>query len=607
MKALRIWAPHAHEVTVELCDTGQHRALHSCGAGVFELAEGLPHGQQYYVHLDGGMPLPDPRSMCQPYGAHGPSQAVDPDTFQWTDAHWHGRDLHGAIYYELHVGAFTPEGTLRAAINRLDYLRDLGVDVVQLMPIPPMPGKRGWGYDGVSIFAIHHPYGAPEDLVAFVNAAHERQLSVCLDVVYNHLGPDGNYLAQFGPYFTDAHHTPWGLAVNLDGHNSEEVRRYFLDNARQWVRDYHIDSLRIDAAHYLIDSSEPHFLAQLSQEMNELSVELDRRITLTAETEANDPAMITPTTQGGLGMDLQWTDDIHHALHVWLTGEHNAYYQDYVDPQAMRAAFENGFVRIGQELAFPSASRGRPIPAEISGHCFMAFDENHDQVGNRLLCDRPTQRLALGQVAVSRALILLSHYTPMLFMGEEWATKRPFHYFTDHGPELGAGIKDGRMAEFAQWDLADVYPDISLTDVPLATADPQDEQTFISSLLDWSELELTDHRRMYDFVRDLIRLRASVADIASGDRSRTRCVFVEPPAHEGDTEPKPRYGAPPSGWMERGSVVIVFSLTGHTDITPPIAGKELLLAWDESAMHISHNTLGDPQVSMSAPNVAIWG
>lgn len=578
MPNIAIWAPQATSLTLVLADTDEELPLTASDDGYFRLDHDLPAGTQYFVRIDGGMKLPDPRSMCQPLGPHGPSEVVDPAAFAWTDDAWHGTDLRGKVFYELHVGTFTAEGTFRAAIEKLDYLADLGVDVVELMPIAPMPGERGWGYDGVSIYALHHPYGHPEDLAALVDAIHARGMSACLDVVYNHFGPDGNYLAQFAPYFTNRHHTPWGEALNLDGEHSPHVRRYLIDNAKQWVRDYHFDALRLDAVPHLHDDSDYHFLAELSDELKALGRQLGTVVTLTAESDLNDPAMVIPTNEGGYGMDMQWADDIHHSLHVWLTGEDNAYYVDYTHAGAMKQAFEHGFVRVGQELAFAPAPRGQEIPEGVSGHRFMAFDENHDQVGNRLISDRPSAKLSSDVLAVSRALIVLSHYTPMLFMGEEWATRRPFHYFTDHQPELGAMIKDGRLAEFSDWDLQAVYGDI-----PTTMPDPQDEATFRESKLRWEELTEPEYGRMHRFVRDLIALRKAEPDIASGDRTQTILHL-----------------STQAGWMMRGRCVVVFSVVPKPLSVPaPVAGTSLKLSWSDVS------TEGN-DVRFDGPGVAVY-
>lgn len=577
MSNIRVWSPSSQKVEIQLAGSEERSALTPTGDGEFVTEEDVPAGTQYHLVVDDGNRLPDPRSMRQPEGAHGPSEVVDPSCFTWTDDEWQGEDLGGKVFYELHIGTFTDEGTFRSAIDKLDHLKDVGVDVIELLPINPMPGERGWGYDGVSIFAIHEPYGSPEDLVALVDAIHARGMSACLDVVYNHFGPDGNYLAQFGPYFTDKHHTPWGEAVNLDGEHSAGVRKYFIDNAKQWLRDYHFDALRLDATDHLVDDGDYHFLAELSDEIAKLSKQVGRQLTLTVESDLNMPAMIRPVEDGGRGMDMQWTDDVHHALHVWLTGENNAYYIDSDNPEAMPQAFTNAFTRIGQPSLFSGEKKGEPVPDGVSGHHFIVFDENHDQVGNRLISDRPTYKLTSGQVALSRALILLSHYTPMLFMGEEWGTKQPFHYFTDHGPEIGLQIKSGRESEFALWDMSTVYGE-----APVTMLDPQDLETFTESKLNWNETREPEYRRVLDFVTKLIELRRTNTDIASGDRSLTDFHL------DGD-----------GGWMRRGDVLIVFSKSlEESSVEAPVDGRTCTLSWEQVVVH-------KDAVEFAGPGVAV--
>lgn len=578
MPTVDIWAPKADNVSVELLD-GTLIALEVTDGGHFVTE--LPTGTRYSVRLDGGMPLPDPRSMRQPDGPHGPSEVVDPDSFEFATP-WRGEKLGGKVFYELHIGTFTPEGTFRSAITKLDFLADLGVEVVEIMPVNPIPGKRGWGYDSVSIFALNEAYGSPEDLVALVDAIHARGMSACLDVVYNHFGPDGNYLSMFGPYFTDRHKTPWGDAVNFDGEDSDEVRQYILDNAMMWLRDYRFDALRLDATDYLIDDSPIHIMQQISLDAAKLAVDEDRIITLTAESDLNMPAMVLPVNQDGRGMDMQWTDDVHHALHVWLTGECNAYYVDYTETDTMATAFTHAFTRVGQKSRFSGESKGSPVPHDYSGHHFIVFDENHDQVGNRLISDRPTFRLTLGQTAVSRALILLSPFTPMLFMGEEWATRTPFHYFTDHGPNLGATIMAGRENEFANWDMRSVYGD-----APVTMLDPQSERTFNESKLDWTEPESGDHARMLEFVRQLIALRRNEPDVATGDRSATMMHLRSN-----------------GGWLRRGSIYIVFSKDPQVLVVDlPRGSYETLLTWDASAT-VEQNSV-DSSACVSLPGAGV--
>lgn len=466
----------------------------------------LPVGTDYLLSIDGGEPRPDPRSGWQPYGVHGPSRVFDTAEHDWHDAHWPGRDVLGSVCYELHIGTFTATGTLDAAIARLDHLVELGVQTVELMPVAPFPGERGWGYDGVSLFAVHEPYGGPAALQRFVDAAHGKGLAVCLDVVYNHFGPAGNYAPVFAPYFTSRHDTPWGSAVNLDDQYSSGVRDFICDNAIRWLREFHIDALRLDAVHALIDDSEPHILAELSERVDAVRPELGRPVRLIAESDLNQPKTVQPRTEGGLGMDGQWADDIHHALHAYLTGERFGYYVDFGTPQVLKQALEHVFVHAGTWSTFRQQVWGSPVPDETDRRRFVAFTQNHDQVGNRGLGDRPDASLPAGVVAGGAAILLLSPFTPMLFQGQEWGTKRPFQYFTDHDADLGAAVTEGRLAEFSGHDWEAVYgPDPVIPD-------PQAIATFEASKLDWAELGQDDHRRMLDWHRRLIGLRQELLD-----------------------------------------------------------------------------------------------
>lgn len=545
---LSLWAPNATDVTYET----NHGPMPAAPAenGMWEID--LPVDERYQIRLDGGMPLPDPRSMCQPDGPHGVSEVVDPASFVFHHDRDAG-DLTGRVWYELHVGTFTEEGTFLSAIEKLDALAQLGIDVVELMPIVPIPGKRNWGYDGVSLFALNPAYGRPEDLVALVDAIHERGMATALDVVYNHLGPDGNYLAQFGPYFTDSHHTPWGSAVNMDAPGSEHVRRYVVDNALQWLEHYHFDALRLDAVDHLKDDSPRHILAEISDAVGEASRRTGRTFTLAYESDANNPRTIAPTSAGGRGANAQWADDVHHALHVWLTGETNAYYQDYAEPGTLEKALVDGFTRTGQVSKFRKVAWGQSLPADVNGHALIVFDENHDQVGNRYLSDRPTEKLTPGEVAISRALILLSPFTPMLFMGEEWGTKRRFPFFTNFGNDIGQHILAGRMNEFKDWDFGSTHEDM---------LDPQTTEAFEAARLDWSEADSPEGSRMRTFVRKLIRLRHASPDVASGNR-------VETEAHVGAD----------GGWLRRGETLVVFSKVAG-DVAAPIDGREPVLEWE---------------------------
>ncbi len=515
---LRLWAPHAARVDLHTADVAP---MLPADGGWWVSPDPVPHGTEYAFALDGGDPRPDPRSAWQPHGVHGPSRVFDAGRHRWADADWRGRDVRGAVIYELHVGTFTPTGTLDAAAERLDHLVDLGVDVVELMPVAAFPGDRGWGYDGVALYSVHEPYGGPAALQRFVDAAHARGLAVCLDVVHNHLGPAGNYLAEFGPYFTDAHHTPWGQAVNLDGAGSAEVRSFVVGNALRWLRDFHLDALRLDAVHALIDESPRHVLAELSDAVAALAELVDRPLALIAESDLNDARTVTPTARGGLGMTAQWADDVHHAVHALLTGERHGYYVDFGSAHTLATALTSVFVHDGGWSTFRGRAWGRPVPDDVDGHRFVVFASDHDQVGNRALGDRPAARLDLGGLAIEAALVLCSPFTPMLFMGEEWGASTPWQFFTDHEPELGTVVREGRRAEFSGHGWAELYG--GQVEVP----DPQAESTFATSRLDWSEPEAPGHGRLLAWYRDLVALRGREPDLASDDRSRTRVEHTD--------------------------------------------------------------------------------
>jgi maltooligosyltrehalose trehalohydrolase len=523
--------------------------------GVWTLeVEDAGHGTDYAFSLDGAGPLPDPRSGRQPNGVHEPSQVFDPARFSWQDEGWGGRSALGALLYELHVGTFTPQGTLDAAAERLDHLVDLGVDVVELMPVAAFDGRWGWGYDGVNLYAVHEPYGGPEALQRFVDAAHRKGLAVCLDVVYNHLGPSGNYLASFGPYFTNKHSTPWGDAVNLDDEGSEHVRRWIVDSALRWFADFHIDALRLDAVHALVDDSPRHLLAQLSDETVALAEELGRPLSLVAESDLNDPRMIEPTSEGGLGMTAQWSDDLHHALHSWLTGETQGYYVDFGSVDVVARTLTQVFRHAGDFSTFRGKDWGRPVdPAAHRGHRFLGYLQNHDQVGNRATGDRISATISPGRQAAGAALYLTSAFTPMIFMGEEWSASTPWQFFTDFpDPELGAAVRDGRRSEFAEhgWDAEDV-------------PDPQDVATREASVLDWAEPGKDPHSRMLAWYRALVVLRHSEPDLQDDD---LRHVAAEVPG-------------PDRLVVRRGRFAMLVNL-GAEPAEFDVEGAEVVLAWD---------------------------
>ncbi|WP_380168432.1 malto-oligosyltrehalose trehalohydrolase [Jannaschia sp. R86511] len=566
-----VWAPSAGAVDLVLVrdatgpDDGQRtvKPMNRADGGWWHLAVGgAGHGSDYLFSVDGGDPVPDPRSAWQPFGVHGPSRLFDPSTHHWGDDGWRGRDVRGALHYELHVGTFTPEGTLDAAVGRLDHLVAAGVEVVALMPVAAFPGRWGWGYDGVHLFAVHDPYGGPAALQRLVDACHARGLAVSLDVVYNHLGPAGNYTSVFGPYFTDAHETPWGQAVNLDTEHAAEVRRWICDNALRWFRDFHVDALRLDAVHAMVDDSPRHILAQLADETAALADGLRRPLSLVAESDLNDAVMVTPTADGGLGMTAQWDDDVHHSLHALLTGERQGYYADFGSPEVLRTVWREAFWHAGRHSSFRGGTWGARVPEGVSGHRFLAFASNHDQVGNRATGDRPAAGMSPGEVAASLALVLTSPFTPMLFMGEEWGTRQPFQFFTDHGdPDLARSVSEGRRREFAShgWD-ADEVPD------------PQDPATRAVSVLPWGEEEHGTHAGLLAWTRDLAALRRREPDLRDDDLASVDLEAGPPDEDRDDERPE---------WLvvHRGSWRVVVVLAARETRVPLHGGGHVERHW----------------------------
>ena len=515
MTTFRLWAPAAEHV--EVAALGDRHEMLLGSDGWWEaVVPRAGHGTDYAFHLDGGPPLPDPRSLWQPYGVHEASRVYDHDVFEWHDQHWRGVPLPGSVLYEMHVGTFTTEGTFEAAIERLDHLVELGIDVIELLPVASFDGERGWGYDGVDLYAAHEPYGGPDGLKRLVDACHVRGLGVVLDVVYNHLGPSGNYLGNFGPYFTETHSTPWGAAINLDAPGSDEVRSWILDNARSWLRDFHIDGLRLDAVHALVDTRAMHLLEELAVEVEVLAAHVGRPLFLVAESDLNDPRLVRAREAGGYGLDAQWADDVHHALHAMLTGERQGYYVDFGSLATAAEALERVFVHAGTVSTFRGRHHGRPMdPSVTPGWRFVTYLQNHDQVGNRANGDRPAATLPPAALKIGAALLLCSSFTPMLFMGEEWGATTPWMFFTSFGdPELANAVRDGRRAEFAEHGWA-------ADDVP----DPQDPATFERSRLDWAEADKDKHRDVLDWHRQLIALRRSRAELTDGRLDRVSCSY----------------------------------------------------------------------------------
>ena len=507
MHEFTVWAPRPGRVDLVL-DCRRIPMERSGGGWWTAAADGS--GSGYGFSLDGGPPRPDPRSAFQPEGVHGPSRLVDHTSFGWSDAGWRGLALPGCVLYEIHIGTFSAGGTFDGAIDHLDHLVELGVDAIELMPVAEFSGTRGWGYDGVDLFAPHHAYGGPDGLKRLVDAAHDRGLGVLLDVVYNHLGPAGNYLPEFGPYFSAHHQTNWGDGINLDGPDSGEVRRFVLDNALSWLRDYHCDGLRLDAVHAIADDSAVHILEQLAAEVGVLAAQERRPLFLIAESDLNDPRFVRGRDAGGYGLDAAWADEWHHALHAVLTGERGGYYSEFGSLAQLAKALRQAWVFDGCYSPHRRRQHGRS-PAGLAGSQFVVATQNHDQVGNRAAGDRSSALMSEGRLRIAAALLLTAPFVPLLFQGEEWGATTPFQYFTDHAdPELGRAVSLGRRAEFAAFGWEHV-------------PDPQDPGTFTQSRLDWKE----PATGLLAWYRRLIGLRRMLPELTDPRLGRVRTEFDE--------------------------------------------------------------------------------
>jgi maltooligosyltrehalose trehalohydrolase len=571
MHRFQVWAPEANTVAVQI--GSRSYALAKCERGWWSAAvDGAGAGTEYTFSVNGGHATPDPRSAFQPRGIHGPSQIVDHSAFAWSDAHWQAPPLGSAVIYEMHIGTFTAQGTFLSAIERLDHLVELGVTHLELMPVSEFSGSSGWGYDGVDIYAPHHEYGSTDELKRLVDACHARGLAVLLDVVYNHLGPTGNYLSRFGPYFTQAYQTPWGTAVNLDQEGSQEARRFLVENALMWLRDYHFDGLRLDAVHAFYDRSAVHFLEELSAEVDRLSAHLGRYFTLIAESDLNDPKLVTPREAGGFGLDAQWSDDFHHAVHAVLTGETNGYYEDFGSLAQVAKALRNAFVYDGIYSPHRKRVHGRPV-IHLSGHHFLAYVQNHDQIGNRARGERLCHLINDDRCKIAAALIFTSAFIPMLFQGEEFGASSPFQYFTHHDdPELAHSVSEGRKNEFRAFGWQ-----------PEEVPDPQGETTFGDSKLKWDELEREPHASLLDWHRKLIALRRKHTVLTDGRMENVEVRF--------DDEAR---------WlsMRRGEIQVVCNLAADTQaVAIESAGATLALASDE-AVQIEGNSVKLPPDSV---------
>ena len=551
----RVWAPDARRVGLVIVEGGE-RELRPENDGWWTDDRELPVGARYGFRLDDSDDvLYDPRGRSLPDGVHGLSQVVDSPPFEIGD--WRGRALSGGVIYELHVGTFTPDGTLDSAIDRLDHLVELGVDFVEPLPVNAFNGTHNWGYDGVAWFAVQQSYGGPEAYRRFVTACHARGLGVIQDVVYNHLGPSGNVLPRFGPYLRQDAANSWGDALDL---TRIEVRRYILDNARMWFEEYGVDGLRLDAVHALVDPSPVHLLQQLAAETDALAAEVGRPLSLIAESDLNDPVMIEPRAHG-YGLAAQWSDDYHHAVHVALTGETTGYYADFASLGALAKAATGGFFHDGTYSSFREREHGKPIPPELPTTSLVTFSQDHDQIGNRATGDRLTATLSPERLAVAAVLTVLSPFTPMIFMGEEWGASTPWQFFTSHPePELAEATAQGRIAEFARmgWD-------------PAVVPDPQDPETFRRSHLDWAELPEPEHARLFETYRELIALRRREPELTTPDFGMLSADWDDDAGwfelRQGEVEVLVNLGTAPRRWTGAASLLFATSssVTAATD------------------------------------------
>ena len=516
--AFRVWAPFAHRMDVRLVSPEERLVpMQAVGDGYWEASDPSAHpGALYFYRLNGEIDRPDPASRSNPHGVHGPSEVTRAD-FAWEDAEWRGLPLRDYVIYELHVGAFTEAGAFKAVIPELPYLKRLGITAIELMPVAQFPGGRNWGYDGVLPFAAQSTYGGPDGLRRLVDACHKEDLAVVLDVVYNHIGPEGDYLRDFGPYFTHRNSTPWGEALNFDGEYSDEVRRYFIENALYWVRDCHIDGLRLDAVHAIADNSPITFLEELTAAVHAEGMRLGRNALVFAENADNNARMVRPLDRGGYGMDSQWSEDLHHALHVALTGERDGYYVDYNGVADLAQVYSQGFAFTGQHSPFRKRKHGSPA-SDLSGERFVVFSQNHDQVGNRMLGERLSTLVPFEKLKLAAGAVLLSPFIPLLFMGEEYGETAPFLYFISHGdPALVEAVRKGRAAEFSVYAWKGQAPD------------SQSEETFGRSRLNPRLRTSGKHAALLDFYTELLRLRRSTPALATLSRNGVEATATEDP------------------------------------------------------------------------------
>ncbi len=596
-----VWAPKVQLVEVVIEEPAQTMALESLSDGMHEgFVRGVGAGARYGYRLDGAGPFPDPVSRFQPDGVHGPSEVIDPSTFAWTDDAWPGLTRDGQVYYELHVGTFTPEGTYDGVIGQLKALKDLGITAIELMPVATCPGRWNWGYDGVNLYAPTPNYGRPDDLRHLIDAAHSVGLGVILDVVYNHLGPDGNYLGLYSDdYTTDRHHTPWGEAINYDDVNSRHVRDYMIANACMWIREYHFDGFRLDATDTIEDESEVHLLQELTEAVRREAG--DRSVVVIAENALNDVRIINPVAAGGYGLDGVWADDFHHSVIVSVTGAHENYYADYLGaPTEIVRAIEEGFLYQGEETT-TGVPRGTTVTDQPASS-FVFNIQNHDQVGNRPFGERLSHQIDRGRYAATTAVLLFAPETPLIFMGQEFAASTPFYFFSDHNEKLGPLVTEGRRREFAGFRV------FQRDDVRTLIPDPQDPQTFRDCILDLTERER--HGGAYRWYQDLLRLRREDPVLRVQDRNRTEAVPLAFPA------------IAVRRWTDEGSRLLIANLGPKLDVPvaklPGVgqesASSELTLLLESTADRydgdlreaLTYERNGQRWISVPARSASIW-
>ena len=495
-----VWAPAAKNLFVHRVGSAEPVPMRKLDGGYFHAETNkLSAGDKYFFGFEDGRERPDPASRFQPGGVHGPSQAIDLDDFKWTDASWQGLPLQETVFYEVHVGTYTPEGTFEALIPHLGRLRELGITTIELMPVAQFPGERNWGYDGVQPFAPQNSYGGPRGLQKFVDSAHGQGLAVALDVVYNHVGPEGNYLSEYGPYFTDKYRTPWGSAINFDGPSSEPVRRFFIENALHWLEKYHLDVLRLDAVHGIFDFSASHFLAELQIAVDALEARLHRRFHLVAESDLNDSRILRSAERGGYGLHAQWSDDFHHSLHSLLTGERAGYYSDFGEVHHLATTMRKGWFYAGQHSSFRRRRHGND-PSGLARSGFVVGIQNHDQIGNRARGERLSELVDFEALKLAAGVTTLAPFVPLLFMGEEYGETAPFQYFVSHGDAgLIEAVRNGRQQEFAAFAWKGEIPD------------PQAEKTFCGSKLHHELKDQEPHRTLQALYRELLSIRREFA------------------------------------------------------------------------------------------------